>query len=156
MTGVGQGRNLLTLGPVGVGKTRAAVAACRRSHFSHGKAVEFVPVTEMLTTLRQEMNGGPGGNLARWMRVDLLILDDLGAERPTEWTAEQLYSLVNRRWLEELPTIATTNLPPTRKSAGDGYEGHTLEEVLGDRMFSRLVGGAALVRLSGPDRRRTR
>lgn len=153
---VGPKRNLVIGGPVGVGKSRAAVAACRRSHFHDGKTVDFVPVVELLTALRQEMNGGPGGNLAHWMTVDLLVLDDLGTERPTDWTAEQLYALVNRRWLEELPIIGTTNLPLTRKSAGTEYEGPTLDEVLGDRMFSRLVGGAALVRLSGPDRRRKR
>lgn len=149
------GRNLLIVGPVGVGKSRAAVAACRRAH-GRGQSIDFVPVVEAFTTLRQEMNGGPAGNLARWMSVGLLILDDLGTERPTDWTAEQLYALINRRWLEELPIIGTTNLPLTRKSAGITYEGDTLDEVLGDRMFSRLVGGAALVRLSGPDRRRKR
>lgn len=155
VSGAPAGRNLLVLGPVGVGKSRAAVAACRRSHHQ-GRVVDFLPVPEAFIVLRQEINGGPAGNLTRWMGVDVLILDDLGAERPTDWTAEQLYALVNRRWLEELPTVGTTNLPLTRKSASMGYVGPTLDEVLGDRMFSRLVGGAALVRLSGPDRRRVR
>ncbi len=143
-----RGRNLLIGGPVGVGKSRAAVAACRPH-----RSVEFWPVVELLDALRP---GGPPDALDRVMQVDVLILDDLGAERPTDWTAERLYALVNRRWLEELPTVGTTNLPLTRKSAGPGYEGPTLDEVLGDRMFSRLIGGAVLVRLSGPDRRRTR
>lgn len=147
------GRNLLALGTVGVGKSRAAVAACRRSHFTHGQAVDFWPVVELLDQLRP---GGPPDALERLMAVDLLILDDLGAERPTDWTAERLYALVNRRWLEELPTVGTTNLPLTRKSAGMTYEGPTLDEVLGDRMFSRLIGGASLLLLSGPDRRRVK
>lgn len=148
-----KGRNLILTGSVGTGKSYASVAACRRSHFTHQRTVEFWPVVELLDQLRP---GGSEGALERVMRVDVLILDDLGAERPTDWTAERLYALVNRRWLEELPTVGTTNLPLTRKSAGLGYEGPTLDEVLGDRMFSRLVGGAALVRLSGPDRRRKR
>lgn len=147
------GRNLLTLGSVGTGKSRAAVAACRRSHFHHDQTVEFWPVVELLDRLRP---GGPPDALEQAMRADMLILDDIGAERPTDWTAERLYALVNRRWLEERPTIGTTNLPLTRRSAGLGYEGPVLDEVIGDRMFSRLVGGASLVLLSGPDRRRLR
>jgi DNA replication protein DnaC len=146
------GRNLLILGPVGVGKSRAAVAACRRSHFHDDQTVDFWPVVELLDHLRP---GGPPDALDRVMGVDVLILDDLGAERPTDWTFERLYALVNRRWLEELPTVATTNLPGSRRTAPTGHDGPTLDEVLGDRMFSRLVGGAVVVRLSGPDRRRT-
>lgn len=132
--------------------SRAAVAACRRSHFHDDQTVDFWPVVELLDHLRP---GGPPDALDRVMGVDVLILDDLGAERPTDWTFERLYALVNRRWLEELPTVATTNLPGSRRTAPTGHDGPTLDEVLGDRMFSRLVGGAVVVRLSGPDRRRT-
>ncbi len=147
-----QDRNLVLLGPVGTGKTHVAVAVAKVRYFNYSESIAFWPVVELLDELRP---GGREGvyDEARLARV--LILDDLGAERPTEWTAERLYALVNRRWLERYPTIATTNLPGTRKSAPEGYEGPTLEETLGPRMFSRLVGsGAVIVRLSGPDRRR--
>lgn len=145
------GRNLVIGGPVGAGKSHCAVAACRRSHFTNDQDVHFWPVVELLDDLRP---GGTEGTLSRLMAVDILILDDLGAERPTDWTSERLYALVNRRWLEDLPTVGTTNLPLTRKGTPDGYDGPTLDEVLGDRMFSRLIGGATKIRISGPDRRR--
>lgn len=137
------GRNLVLLGPVGVGKTHAAVAATRPAHFDHGTDVRFLPVVELLDLLRP---GGPEGALYDLADTDLLVLDDLGSERPTEWTAERLYALINRRWLEERPTVCTTNLEPD-----------PLREALGERVFSRLVGnGAVVLRLAGHDRRRKR
>jgi len=136
------GRNLLLLGPVGVGKTHAAVAAVRAAH-DRGSEVVFLPVVELLDQLRP---GGPEGALEQLMHADVLVLDDLGAERPTEWTGERLYALINRRWLEERPTVATTNLEPD-----------PLREAVGERVFSRLVGNeAVVVRLTGEDRRRSR
>lgn len=137
------GRNLLLLGPVGVGKTHAAVAAVRAQHFDRGTDVRFLPVVELLDLLRP---GGPDNALYDLADTDLLVLDDLGSERPTEWTAERLYALINRRWLEVRPTVCTTNLDP------DG-----LRAAVGERVFSRLVGnGAVVLGLSGHDRRRRR
>lgn len=135
-----RGRNLVLLGPVGTGKTHAAVGAVRAAH-DRGSEVVFLPVVELLDQLRP---GGPEHALAEYAAADLLVLDDLGAERPTEWTGERLYALINRRWLEERPTVATTNLEPD-----------PLREALGERVFSRLVGNDAVVlRLAGKDRRR--
>jgi DNA replication protein DnaC len=133
------GRNLLLLGPVGVGKSHAAVAACREHHH-RGAEVVFLPVVELLDQLRP---GGPEGAMENLAHADLLVLDDLGSERATDWTAERLYALVNRRWLEERPIVATTNLEPD-----------PLKEALGERVFSRLVHDAVVVRLTGKDRRR--
>jgi DNA replication protein DnaC len=145
--------NLLLLGPVGTGKSGTSLAACKEGQMDRGEGVLFLPVTELLDQLRP---GGPDGALERLCQAPRLIVDDLGSEKPTDWTAERLGVLVNRRWLEELPTIATSNLPATRKSAPADFAGSTLEEVLGERTFSRLVGGAVVLELSGADRRRQR
>jgi DNA replication protein DnaC len=148
-----KGRNLVLLGSVGTGKTHAAVAAARLRHDA-GDDVRFLPVVEMLDLLRP---GGPERALYDLADVGCLVLDDLGSERPTDWTAERLYALVNRRWMEERSTVATSNLPATRAVADEGYGGATLDETLGPRLFSRLVGsGAVIHRLTGPDRRRAR
>jgi DNA replication protein DnaC len=139
-SGEPRGRNLVLLGPVGTGKTHAAVAAVRALH-DRGDEVVFLPVVELLDQLRP---GGPEHALSEYAHADVLVLDDLGAERPTEWTGERLYALINRRWLEERPTVATTNLDPD-----------PLRTALGERVFSRLVGNDAVVlRLAGKDRRR--
>lgn len=147
------GRNLVLLGPVGTGKTHAAIAAARLRH-DVGDDVRFLPVVEMLDLLRP---GGPERALYDLADVGCLVLDDLGSERPTEWTAERMYALLNRRWMEERPTVCTSNLPATRAVAPEGYGDATLDEAVGHRIFSRLVGsGAVICRLTGPDRRRQR
>lgn len=143
--------NLLILGPVGTGKTGAALSVCARDWFDAGLAVQFWPVVELLDGLRPDGDA----DMDDMMDVPRLILDDLGAEKPSEWTAERLYVLVNRRWLEERPIVATSNLPATTSTAPPGYVGDVLEDRIGERLFSRLVGDeAVVVNLAGRDRRR--
>lgn len=132
--------NLVLYGPTGTGKTHAAVAAARL-RFDAGDEVQFWPVVELLDGLR------PGGDLEVWDRAvtdaDTLILDDLGASRATDWTDERLYALINRRWLDERPTIVTTNLAP-----------EDLMTAVGERIASRVLGcGAVVLGVGGPDRR---
>lgn len=134
------GRNLVILGPVGTGKTHAGTAALRPSH-DRGLEVRFYPMVELLDGLR------PGAHdpidLTDLALIDRLFIDDLGGEKVTDWTTERLYALINRRWLEELPTVVTSNLEPAQ-----------LTEVIGERTYSRLVGDdAVVIRLSGRDRR---
>ena len=62
------------------------------------------------------------------VEVDLLHLDDLGAEKRTEWVLEQLYSIVNERWQEERSIVVTTNLADVDE----------LREQIGERTVSRL------------------
>jgi len=133
--------NLVVMGPVGAGKSHAAAAAVR-PHFGDGASLVFVPVGEMLDRLDWRRDDSHR-YLEAIMAVDVLVVDDLGTERPNEWTAERLYMVVNRRWLDDLPTVATTNLEPDE-----------LADVLGERTYSRLVGGAVVIRLAGHDRRR--
>lgn len=137
-----QRTNLVIAGDLGTGKSHAACAACRHAHDS-GLTVLFLPVVEMLDQLRP---GGPPEALDEFCDVDRLIIDDLGSEKPTDWTAERLYAVVNRRWLEERPTIVTTNLAAT-----------ALRDAVGPRTYSRVVGsGACMVNMTGVDRRRGR
>lgn len=150
----GHGGNLLIFGPVGVGKTHAAIATARARFFDHAADVRFYPVVELLDALRP--GGDEDGALRRLCKVDLLVIDDLGSERPTDWTAERMYALINRRWLDESPTIFTSNLWPTKATADSNADvGMTLDEAVGPRVFSRLVGSDSIVlRMTGPDRRR--
>lgn len=136
--------NLVFVGPVGTGKTHAALAAVRDDWTEGGLATLFLPVSEALDRLRP---GGDEGALADMLDVERLVLDDLGSQRTTDWTAERLHIVIDRRWMEERPLIATTNLEP-------GQGGPLMEE-LGERTYSRLVGSdAVVVRLGGKDRRR--
>lgn len=74
--------------------------------------------------------------------VDLLVLDDLGREKVTDWASERLYVLVNERYNRRRPTIVTTNYSPD-ELASRGY----------DALISRLVEGAAVVLLTAADYR---
>jgi DNA replication protein DnaC len=133
------GRNVLLSGPTGVGKTRLAVAACRQAHWD-GLEVRLFGVVKLLDLLRPS---GPDGALDDLVDVDRLIIDDLGMEKPSDWTGERISGLFDARWSEERPTVVTTNLAP------DDLAAH-----LGQYTYSRLAGaGAIRVRLTGEDRR---
>lgn len=135
--------NVLLFGPVGTGKTFAGVAALRPVH-EHGHTVAVWPVTSFLEAT------APGSSrqeeaMASAIDSDVLLFDDLGMERGTEWVAERVYEVVNRRWLDNLPTIVTSNVP------ADG-----MAEAVGERVWSRLVDGPAVaLNLGGRDLRRT-
>jgi DNA replication protein DnaC len=72
----------------------------------------------------------------------LLVIDDLGAERPTEWVRERLYEIVNARYEAVRPMIVTTNLAPPQ-----------LEKQLGARITGRLMEICEVVHLEGANRR---
>lgn len=136
--------NLVLFGAVGVGKTHAGIAACRPV-FGAGAMLTFLPVGELLDQLDWRRTDSARA-LERLCQVDLLIVDDLGAERSNEWTGERLYLVINRRWLDGLPTVVTTNLT----LGGDGE----LCAAVGERTYSRLAHGALSLELTGKDHRR--
>ena len=89
--------------------------------------------------------------------VDLLILDDIGTENPTEWAAERLYLIVNSRYSAGKPIIATSNFNAaelvnrlkTRDKSGRLIE----SDVTGQRIVSRLCEMCQPVKIGGVDRR---
>ena len=83
--------------------------------------------------------------------ADLLVLDDIGAERATEWVEEMLHLIVNARYNDRRPTIFTTNYPIEPPS--DAKHAETLLERVGFRMYSRLQEMTDFVHLEGEDYR---
>jgi len=121
---------LMLVGPYGCGKTHLAAAILYRCA-EFGVAGMFVVVTELLARIRTSYRTGDGKAEAvidTAKSAKLLILDDLGAEKASEWVKEQLYMLVNYRYEHMLPTVVTTNC-----------NGAELEQELGRRTLSRLV-----------------
>jgi DNA replication protein DnaC len=131
--------NLILLGKVGTGKTWAALALARVA--LERMAVRFAPVPALLDSLRPDGDGF----LSWYTRAGLLVLDDLGAERLTDWGAEQLYLVVNDRWMHQRPIVATSNLDPDQ-----------IAERVGARTWDRLRDGATAVAIAGTSRRRPR
>lgn len=133
-------RTLLITGPVGTGKTHAAYAVTNAA-VDRGLLTVAVAVPDLLAQLRP---GGDSTLAARARAADLLLLDDLGAEKPTDWSGEQLSALLDARVRDDRRQIITTNASYT-----------DLVPRLGARTMSRLTGGATIVRFTGEDRRRT-
>jgi DNA replication protein DnaC len=136
---------LFLTGPVGCGKTHLAVGAARVA-CAQGFAPQFVSVPGWFQALREsysDQRQGKEHELLKWMReAELLILDDLGAERPSDWMRERLYLIINERTVCMRPTWVTTNL--TVKE---------LNEWIGERSVSRLTGDAVVFTLEGQDYR---
>jgi DNA replication protein DnaC len=112
-------------GRPGNGKTTLASLAVNLIRANAGLEAVFANVPELLNRLRRGVRDGDDGTMGYLRAVPVLALDDLGAERTTEWANEQLYELLNYRYVRHAPTIITSNLRP---------------EQLGDeRLASRLA-----------------
>ena len=126
------GRGLWFVGSSGTGKTTLAMLVSKLA-LETGRSVAIYSMPRLLARIRRTYDGDPGEQsylelFERLSSVDLLHVDDLGAEKGSEWVMEQLYSLVNERYESERSLIATTNI-----------EQDDLEEQLGTRVLSRLV-----------------
>lgn len=109
-----QGRGLWFDGPVGTGKTSLAILVAKAARDA-GRSYAVYPVPRLLAELKRTYDrDSTEGYLQVFQRlcsVDLLVLDDLGAEKQTEWVLEQLFSIVNERWQDERAIVVTTNVP---------------------------------------------
>lgn len=150
--------NLILTGPTSSGKTHAAAGVLRRAIPAYvamtgnpRSGARYLTVASWrwwnLAALASAMR--PGGDVdgAKVLResteATLLVLDDLGTARMTEWVEEYFYTLINTRYETMRPTIVTTNLTPAE-----------FKNTLGERIASRLAAGAVTVTLQGRDYRR--
>lgn len=145
--------SLLLTGPTGTGKTHQAYGALRRIAASGPRRFELLATTaaDMYGLLRPGGSSRPSEDeLARLCRIPLLLLDDLGSAKATEWTEEVTYRLINERYNQCRPTVFTSNLPA--RAAG----GPDLTAQLGERIASRLAQMTTVVAMTGDDLRRRR
>jgi DNA replication protein DnaC len=160
---------LFLYGPRGVGKTHLIAAMMREEilttkprKFWHteynGEQREsyaepsysdyplFISVPELLLKLRGTFNNSTATTedeiLSEYSNAKVLYLDDLGTEKPTEWTLQTLYLLIDRRYSDMLKTNISSNL---------GLD--ELADRLDDRISSRIAGMCQVVQMKGKDRR---
>lgn len=150
-------RGLLFLGGAGLGKTHLAIACLRLGAHAKGLRGIFHDTRALLRRIRQTYDPvtrtteSERDIVGAVIDADLLVLDDLGAERVTEWVEEMLHLIVNSRYNARRPTIFTTNYPIEAPSQAKHAE--TLIERIGFRMHSRLHEMCDFVELKGMDYR---
>jgi DNA replication protein DnaC len=143
---LGEGRGLWLFGDTGTGKTTLAMLISKLA-LEAGKTVAIYSLPKLLARIRRTYDSEPGGEsylsfFERLTAVDLLHIDDLGAEKRSDWVLEQLYALVNERYEAQRSVLITTNLPHQE-----------LEEQIGARTVSRLAQICDEVAVFGDDRR---
>lgn len=132
-------------GPVGAGKTHAIYAMRERIH-ELGISVKVHSAPEMFDLIRDDFDHKDSYNLERILaNRGVLVIDDLGAEKVSDWVAETMFKIVDKRYREVLPTIITSNL-----------ELGELSERLGDRISSRIAEMCDVIHMEGGDRRISR
>jgi DNA replication protein DnaC len=123
------GAGLWLTGGAGTGKTALAMIVSKAA-IDAGRSVAIYSCPRLLAVIREAIDGdGVLDFLDRLAMVDLLHIDDLGAEHRTEWVIEQLYTIINTRYEDQRSTLVTSNLGPAE-----------LAEQLGERIVSRLEG----------------
>src|ERR1700691_1894135 len=157
------GRGLLLVGGIGTGKTHLAVGILKELIASRGSACMFCDYRELLKQIQNSYNDSVKATELQGLQpvfeADVLLLDELGAVKPSEWVWDTVSLILNTRYNDNRTTIITTNfadepaagvsksLSPARAASRE----ETLGDRIGERMRSRLQEMCRIVKMNGPD-----
>jgi DNA replication protein DnaC len=160
---------LLLIGSIGVGKTHLSVGIIKELLLSKGIPCLFYDYRELLKQIQNSYNDSVKVTELDVLRpvfeTEVLVLDELGAVKPTEWVWDTVSLILNTRYNNNRTTIITTNYPddPARDSNGNSEfaraqraaRGETLGDRIGERMRSRLHEMCRIIKMEGADFRQT-
>jgi DNA replication protein DnaC len=163
------GNGLLLTGSIGVGKTHLAVGILQALVAERGATGLFCDYRDLLKQVQNSYNRSVEATELEVLRpvfeAEVLVLDELGAAKPTDWVWDTVAHILNTRYNDRRTTIITTNypnLPPGTASAATGrgaareaMREESLGDRIGERMRSRLQEMCVVVEMHGQDFRQT-
>lgn len=161
-----EGKGLLLTGSIGVGKTHLAVGILHSLIMRKGVQGLFCDYRELLKQIQHSYNPQVAATELEVLRpvfaAEVLVIDELGAQKPTEWVWDTVALILNTRYNDKRTTIITTNypdLPPGGHAPASDARAAMREETLGDRigerMRSRLAEMCVTVEMRGDDFRQS-
>jgi len=160
------GKGLLLTGDIGVGKTHIAVGLLKELIVERGAQGLFYDYRELLKEVQNSYNPTVSATELSILRpvfeAEVLVLDELGAAKPSDWVWDTVAQILNSRYNERRTTIITTNYPNEvglMATAGDSAKAQatramraeTLGDRIGERMLSRLQEMCVAVEMRGKD-----
>jgi DNA replication protein DnaC len=150
---------LLLIGSIGVGKTHLAVGIIKELIVGKGIPCLFYDYRELLKQIQNSYNDSVKATELDVLRpvfdTEVLVLDELGAVKPTEWVWDTVSLILNTRYNDNRTTIITTNFDDRPAGAIAGPRGAAREETLcdriGERMRSRLHEMCRIIKMEGED-----
>ena len=159
------GKGLLITGAIGVGKTHLAVGMLLALVEEKGVQALFYDYRELLKQIQHSYNPQVNSTeldvLKPVFEAEVLVLDELGAQKPTDWVWDTVALILNTRYNDKRTTIITTNYPdlaPGRSgltTAQRATREETLGDRIGERMRSRLAEMCVRVEMTGADFRQS-
>jgi DNA replication protein DnaC len=149
------GSSLFIYGPQGTGKTSLAFSCAVElvEEYPGEDLVRFVNTKQMLGRMRRSFGEDETYDpTEELLEAAYVVLDDLGAERPTEWAREVLATIIEGRYVDEAPMIVTANYSPSMLAKRLGHD----DPMIGLRLVSRLTENAMQIELKRDDLRTRR